>query len=117
VGTLAVAGSQWFSCDRLRQGSGLMPGARGGGRRAGDQRPIVRLPQAARRVLGRRPCRPGAGDPDRGERGRLSSLGIDLHATLNRYVDLAFDIGWELRDAAGTDKRGAFGDIAVVVGF
>jgi hypothetical protein len=47
----------------------------------------------------------------------LSSVGIDLHATLNRYIDAAFDVGWQLRDGPGTDKRGAFGDIAVVVGF
>jgi len=46
-----------------------------------------------------------------------SSPGLDLHATLNRAVDPAFDLGWQLRAAPGTDKRGAFGDIAVVVGF
>jgi hypothetical protein len=44
-------------------------------------------------------------------------LGIDLHATLNRYIDLAFDISWQLRDTPGTDKRGAFADIANVAGF
>jgi hemolysin activation/secretion protein len=47
----------------------------------------------------------------------LSSVGLDLHATLNRYVDVKFDIGWQLRDVPGTTRRGAFGDVAVVVGF
>jgi hypothetical protein len=47
----------------------------------------------------------------------LPSYGIDLHASLNRYVDLTFDINWQLRDAPGTDKRSAFADIAIVVGF
>jgi hemolysin activation/secretion protein len=47
----------------------------------------------------------------------LSSVGIDLHATVDRYIDIKFDLGWELRNVPGTDKRGAFGDIAVVVGF
>jgi hypothetical protein len=42
---------------------------------------------------------------------------IRFDTTLNRYIDLAFDIGWQLRDAPGTDKRGAFADIAIVVGF
>ena len=47
----------------------------------------------------------------------LSSLGADLHASLNRYVDLAFDVGWQLRDAPDTDKRGAFSDINLTVGY
>jgi len=47
----------------------------------------------------------------------LSSVGIDLHVTVDRYVDLRFDIGWQLRDVPGTNRRGAFGDIAVIVGF
>ena len=55
--------------------------------------------------------------PDTVNGGDLSSVGVDLHAVLNRYVDLRFDVGWQLRPAPGTDKRGVFGDVAVVVGF
>lgn len=47
----------------------------------------------------------------------LSSVGFDLHATLNRYVDVKFDLGWQLRVVPGGTKRGAFGDVAVVVGY
>ncbi len=47
----------------------------------------------------------------------LSSAGIDFHVTVDRYVDLKFDIGWQLRNVPGTNRRGVFGDIAVVVGF
>jgi len=55
--------------------------------------------------------------PDAVNEADLSSLGLDLHATLNRYVDVTFDIGWQLRAVPGSDKRGAFGDVAVLVGF
>jgi hemolysin activation/secretion protein len=47
----------------------------------------------------------------------LSSVGVDLHVTVDRYVDIKFDVGWQLRNVPGTARRGAFGDIAVVVGF
>jgi len=58
-----------------------------------------------------------AGDQGAAYAADLSSLGVDLHAVLNRYVDVKFDLGWQLRALPGTDKRGAFGDVAVVVGF
>jgi len=32
-------------------------------------------------------------------------------------ADASFDIGGQLRDGPGTDKRRAFGDLAVVVGY
>ncbi len=47
----------------------------------------------------------------------LSSVGVDLHATLDRYIDLKLDIGGQLRNAPGADKRGVFADVAMVVGF
>jgi hemolysin activation/secretion protein len=55
--------------------------------------------------------------PDAVNKANLSSVGVALHSTLNRYADLRFDLGWQLVPAPGTDKRGVFGDIAVVVGY
>jgi hemolysin activation/secretion protein len=45
----------------------------------------------------------------------LSSVGFDVHATLDRYVDVRHDLGAQLRNAPGTSKRGVFGDVAVVL--
>jgi hemolysin activation/secretion protein len=47
----------------------------------------------------------------------LSSVGVVLHGTLDRFVDVKFDTGWRLREAPGTNRHGAFGDVALVVGF
>ena len=55
--------------------------------------------------------------PDEVNKANLSSVGLALHATLGRYADLSFDLGWQLVPAPGTDKRGVFGDVAVVVGY
>ncbi|HTU53257.1 MAG TPA: ShlB/FhaC/HecB family hemolysin secretion/activation protein [Acetobacteraceae bacterium] len=55
--------------------------------------------------------------PDEVNKANLSSVGVALHATLGRYADLNFDLGWQLVPAPGTDKRGVFGDVAVVVGY
>ena len=55
--------------------------------------------------------------PDQVNEADLSSLGVDLHATFDRYVNLSFDVRWQLRPSPGESKRGAFTDIAVLVGF
>jgi hemolysin activation/secretion protein len=55
--------------------------------------------------------------PDAVNSADLSSLGVDLHATLDRYVDVTFNLGWQQRPAPGSDKRGAFGTLAVIVGY
>jgi hemolysin activation/secretion protein len=47
----------------------------------------------------------------------LASLGLDLHAGLAGNVSLSFDIGWQLRRAPGAAKRGAFTDVAAVIGY
>ncbi len=55
--------------------------------------------------------------PDQINSATLSSLGLDLHVTLDRYADLRVDAGWQLRSAPGTDDHSVFTDIAIVVGF
>jgi hemolysin activation/secretion protein len=55
--------------------------------------------------------------PDQVNSATLSSLGLDLHLTLDRYFDLRFDVGWQLRAAPGADGRSTFSDIAVTAGF
>jgi hemolysin activation/secretion protein len=55
--------------------------------------------------------------PDQINSATLSSLGLDLHVTLDRYADFRFDTGWQLRKAPGADDRSVFTDIAIVVGF
>jgi hemolysin activation/secretion protein len=55
--------------------------------------------------------------PDQVNSAALSSVGIDLHLTLDRYVDLRFDVGWQLRAAPGADSRSTFSDIAITVGY
>ena len=55
--------------------------------------------------------------PDQVNEADLSSLGVDLHATFDRYVNLSFDVRWQLRPSPGESKRGVFTDIAVLVGF
>jgi hemolysin activation/secretion protein len=55
--------------------------------------------------------------PDAVNHADLASAGVDLHASLGRYVSLSFDIGWQLRAPPGTAKRGAFTDLSVLVGY
>jgi len=55
--------------------------------------------------------------PDALNSATLSSLGLDLHITLDRYADFRIDTGWQLRKAPGADDRSVFTDIAIVVGF
>jgi hemolysin activation/secretion protein len=47
----------------------------------------------------------------------LASLGLDLHASFGRNVSLSFDIGWQMRRPPGAAKRGAFTDVAMLVGY
>jgi hemolysin activation/secretion protein len=55
--------------------------------------------------------------PDQLNSATLSSLGLDLHITLDRYADFRIDTGWQLRSAPGANDRSVFTDIAIVVGF
>ena len=55
--------------------------------------------------------------PDQLNSATLSSLGLDLHITLDRYADVRIDTGWQLRSAPGASDRSVFTDIAIVVGF
>jgi hemolysin activation/secretion protein len=55
--------------------------------------------------------------PDLPNRVDLASAGLDLHYQAGRYVDLQFDMGWQLRKAPGTSKRGGFGEVSLVTGF
>jgi hemolysin activation/secretion protein len=47
----------------------------------------------------------------------LSSAGIDLHLTAERFLDLRLDMGWQLRSAPGAVHRSTFGDISATAGF
>ncbi len=55
--------------------------------------------------------------PNLPNRVDLASLGLDLHYQAARYIDLQFDMGWQLRNAPETSKRGGFGEVSMVVGF
>lgn len=55
--------------------------------------------------------------PDQLGSATLSSLGLDLHITLDRYADFRIDTGWQLRAAPGRDDTSVFTDIAIIVGF
>lgn len=55
--------------------------------------------------------------PDQLNSATLSSLGLDLHITLDRYADVRVDTGWQLRAAPGRGDTSVFTDIAIVVGF
>lgn len=47
----------------------------------------------------------------------LSSVGFDLHTTLGRYVTVAWDVGWRLRNAPTNGGQGkAFGDVSLDIG-
>lgn len=50
----------------------------------------------------------------------LSSLGIDVNSTVNRYLNITYDVGWRLRrihTTAFAERRGAFCDFQVIAGF
>jgi hemolysin activation/secretion protein len=55
--------------------------------------------------------------PDALNSADLSSVGLTLNSTIGSFFDLEFDIGWRLRGAPYNGKRGAFGDIALTVGY
>jgi hemolysin activation/secretion protein len=55
--------------------------------------------------------------PDQVNSAALSSVGVDLHLTLDRYLDVRFDTGWQLRAAPGAHDRSVFSDIAITAGF
>ncbi len=43
--------------------------------------------------------------PDQVNSAALSSVGVDVHLTLDRYVDVRFDTGWQPRAAPGANDR------------
>jgi hemolysin activation/secretion protein len=54
--------------------------------------------------------------PNQVNHANLSSVGLDLHLALGRYLNLTFDIGWQLHRAPGFNNRSALGDFATVAG-
>jgi hemolysin activation/secretion protein len=60
---------------------------------------------------------PGAAAPGGPKGTDLASLGLDLHAGFGRNISLSLDIGWQLRRPPGAAKRGAFTDLAAVIGY
>jgi hemolysin activation/secretion protein len=46
----------------------------------------------------------------------LSSIGLDLHLAVGRYLNLSFDVGWQLHNAPGLTNRVALGDFSTVAG-
>ena len=47
----------------------------------------------------------------------LASVGPALHVTADRFFDLTYDAGWQLRAAPGTTRRGVFCDVLLTAGF
>jgi len=46
----------------------------------------------------------------------LASAGVDFRAEFKNHMSVHFALGWQLRNAPGATKHGAFGDITVTVG-
>ncbi len=46
----------------------------------------------------------------------LSSIGLDLHLAAGRYLNVSFDLGWQLHRAPGLTNRAALGDFSTVAG-
>ncbi|MFT8655821.1 MAG: ShlB/FhaC/HecB family hemolysin secretion/activation protein [Acetobacter papayae] len=53
----------------------------------------------------------------------LSSIGLDLHSAVDRYVSLIFNVGWRLhgvsaiREQNGFGNKGGFGTLSLTVGY
>lgn len=53
----------------------------------------------------------------------LSSIGLDLHSAVDRYVSLVFNVGWRLhgvsaiREQNGFGNKGGFGMLSLTVGY
>jgi hemolysin activation/secretion protein len=47
----------------------------------------------------------------------LASAGLDLNYSAGQDANVQFAMGWQLRDAPGTTKHGAFGQVSVVIGY
>jgi hemolysin activation/secretion protein len=54
--------------------------------------------------------------PDQVNEADLSSVGLDLHLAVGRYLNLSFDVGWQLHNAPGLTNRVALGDFSTVAG-
>lgn len=46
----------------------------------------------------------------------LSSIGLDMHFAVGRYLNLSFDVGWQLHTAPGLTNRVTLGDFSTVAG-
>jgi hemolysin activation/secretion protein len=55
--------------------------------------------------------------PDSPNDVTLASAGANAHLSFLRNFDLQFDLGWRLREVATQPKNGAFGQIAITVGY
>jgi hemolysin activation/secretion protein len=55
--------------------------------------------------------------PDQQNHVNLASTGLDLNYSAGQDVNVQFAMGWQLRNAPGTTKHGAFGQVSVVVGY
>ena len=47
----------------------------------------------------------------------LASTGLNAHYLMGRYFDVQFDLGWRLRATASQPHNGAFGQVAITVGY
>jgi hemolysin activation/secretion protein len=55
--------------------------------------------------------------PDQQNHVNLASTGLDLNYSAGQDVNVQFAMGWQLRNAPGTTKHGAFGQVSVVIGY
>ncbi len=55
--------------------------------------------------------------PNEVNQADLSSVGLDLHLAFGRYLNLSFNLGWQLRKAPGFSNRSALGDFSTVAGY
>ncbi|MBS0961302.1 hypothetical protein [Acetobacter thailandicus] len=53
----------------------------------------------------------------------LSSIGLDLHSAVDRYISLIFNVGWRLhgvsaiREQNGFGNKGGFGTLSLTIGY
>ena len=61
--------------------------------------------------------------PNANNEADLASIGLDLQSSVGRYVNLVFNMGWRLRTLAisreesGYGNKGAYGNMALTIGF
>ena len=55
--------------------------------------------------------------PKSPDRIQLSSVGAGVHYTINRFVDVAFDYGWQLDKLPGASSRHSRANIAITISY